>query len=110
MIIRSAFAGLVLLAASACTAMPGPSEPPGVSGPVMTEPTIVDRTGDAEPSCAAEAYQVLVGQRVGEIDRASLPVPNRVYGRGDMITMDFRMDRMNIVVGNDGLVQEVKCG
>jgi hypothetical protein len=65
---------------------------------------------DGSPGCPAAAYQVLVGQPIGEIHTDSLPSPRRIYGRGDMITMDYRADRLNIVTGNDGRVVEVKCG
>jgi hypothetical protein len=64
---------------------------------------------DPQP-CAAEAYQVLVGQPVGGVHTDSLPRPHRVYGPGDAVTMDYRPDRLNIVVGDDGTVAEVKCG
>ncbi|MFP4519383.1 MAG: I78 family peptidase inhibitor [Oceanicaulis sp.] len=65
---------------------------------------------DGSPSCPASAYQVLVGQPIGEIHTQSLPEPHRIYGRGDMVTMDHRPDRLNIVTGEDGAVVEVKCG
>ena len=65
---------------------------------------------DGAPTCPAAAYQVLVGQQIGEIHTASLPDPHRIYGRGDMVTMDYRPDRLNIVTGDGGAVIEVKCG
>lgn len=107
--LRILTAAVFALAASACATMTDSDEASG-AGPDASEPRIVDRTGDGLPECPSDAYQVLVGQRIVEIDRASLPVPNRVYGRGDMVTMDYRPDRLNIVVGNDERVQEVKCG
>ena len=107
-------AGAVLFAAAAtgCAAMPGPQtdlDATRETAPDGTEYNVVDRTGDAS-DCPAEAYQVLVGQQAGEIDRDSLPVPNRMYGPGDAVTMDYRPDRLNIVVRDEGTVVEVKCG
>lgn len=101
-------------AVTGCASMSEPIAPsdPDVSretGPDGSEYTVVDRTGDAS-DCPAEAYQVLLGQRAGEIARDNLPVPHRMYGRGDMVTMDYRADRLNIVVGEGGTVVEVKCG
>lgn len=61
-------------------------------------------------TCAAEAYQVLVGQPIGGVHTDSLPEPHRVYGLGDPVTMDYRPNRLNIVVGEDGAILEVKCG
>ncbi len=60
--------------------------------------------------CAADAYQHLVGQRIGELHTDSLPVPLRIYSTTDMVTMDFRVDRMNIIHTPQGEVIEVKCG
>lgn len=94
---------LVILAAgltlTACATTASTTNPNAGAGP-MPEP---------QP-CAAEAYQVLVGQPVGGVHTDSLPRPHRVYGLGDPVTMDYRPDRLNIVVGEDGVITEVKCG
>jgi hypothetical protein len=81
------------------------------------EPTIVDRTGDVTPpdtidvpTCAADQYQMLVGQLIGEVHTDSLPQPLRIYGPDQMVTMDYRPDRMNIVLDADDIVVEVRCG
>lgn len=103
MILRLTVAALMAFAATACAAMPG-------AAPDSAPPTAGDRAPGAGATCAADAYQVLVGQRAVEVDRASLPAPHRVYGPGDAVTMDYRPDRLNIVVGEDGTVVEVKCG
>ncbi|XBQ16013.1 MAG: I78 family peptidase inhibitor [Oceanicaulis sp.] len=108
-------AAMVLAALLAgCQTLPPPAS--DVSG----EPVIAGERGpdvgdgpmieDGSPSCPAAAYQVLVGQRIGEIHTESLPSPHRVYGRSDMITMDYRPERLNVVTGDDGAVIEVKCG
>ena len=79
-------------------------------------PIIIDRTGGGAisepdaPQCAAEAYQVLVGQPVSEVDTDSLPIPLRFYGPDQMVTMDYRPERMNIVLDADDVIVEVKCG
>lgn len=115
--------GAVLL--SGCQTMPGqdtPEDEPaydlaGDRGP-ETGPETAPDTGpsggpdvsDGSPSCPSAAYQVLVGQPIGEIHTDSLPSPRRIYGQGDMVTMDYRPDRLNIVTGDDGVVIEVKCG
>lgn len=75
------------------------------SGP--SDDMIIDP--DPQP-CAADTYQGLVGQKIGEVHTDSLPRPLRVYSVTDMITMDHRPDRMNIVVSVDGEVVEVSCG
>lgn len=99
--IRIVLMSAIALGLAACASVPG-TEP--------AQPPIVDRTGDTAPACAAGAYQVLVGQLIGEVHTESLPEPNRIYGQGDMITMDYRPDRLNVIVGDDGRVAEVRCG
>jgi hypothetical protein len=101
----SIFAAALLM--SACASMPeGEDDMP-----------IVDRTGDVLPGdgadalqCAADQYQMLVGQPIGEVHTDSLPQPLRIYGPDQMITMDHRPDRMNIVLDGDDIVVEVRCG
>ena len=68
--------------------------------------TIIDRS----TPCPADDFQALVGQKVDEIDRDSLPQPLRIYGPMDAITMDYRIDRMNIEFDDARMVVAVKCG
>ena len=69
-----------------------PGEDAPAAGPVAETPAQEDAR-----ACPAAAYQVLVGQPVGEIHTSSLPQPNRIYSFNDAITMDYRSDRLNIV-------------
>lgn len=111
MMIRACCAAVLAAAAAACATVP-PADDPLVTRETSadgTEYTVIDRTGSAA-DCPADAYQVLVGQRVGEIDRDSLPVPHRVYGPDDAITMDVRLNRLNIVFDSQNTVVEVRCG
>ncbi|MBI1265383.1 MAG: peptidase inhibitor I78 [Alphaproteobacteria bacterium] len=89
---------------TACQTMPVEPETPAAR-----EYPVIDNTGEAHV-CAAEQYQVLVGQRVDDIHTESLPSPRRVYAQGDMVTMDYRPDRLNIVTDARGVVIEVRCG
>ncbi len=106
--------GAGMLLAAACASI---EEPPMADEPPQSEgPPVIDRTGQGrivDPSrteCAADAYQVLVGQPISEVDTDSLPIPLRIYGPDQMITMDYRPDRMNIVLDEDDIVVEVRCG
>ncbi|KAL1992353.1 hypothetical protein VTN49DRAFT_4385 [Thermomyces lanuginosus] len=42
--------------------------------------------------------------------KKDLPASHRVVKPGDMTTMDFRPDRLNIHVDDDGTVRDVKFG
>lgn len=112
MIRITAFAlGALLLAG--CQTMAGSQEEayePGVIAGERGPQAGGDGNGDGSPSCAAAAYQVLVGQPISEVHADSLPSPHRIYARGDMVTMDYRPERLNVVTGDDGTVVEVKCG
>lgn len=60
--------------------------------------------------CAVARYRALIGQPIEEIDIDALPRPLRVYPTGSRITMDYRPERLNVVVGTDGNVVRVRCG
>lgn len=92
----AAFASLAMLAACATVAETG------------TGDEVVDLSDGRE--CPAQHFQMLVGQLRGEVDTSTLPVPYRMYGRDDAVTMDYRPDRMNVVVGENGRVERVVCG
>lgn len=104
--------GLIALsgfALSACAVLPDREGPGEVTSPEI-DVSRVDEDGPNERDCPAEQYQILVGQPREEIHVSSLPYPHRVYGERDMVTMDHRPDRMNVVVGDNGRVIEVTCG
>lgn len=42
--------------------------------------------------------------------KQELPKNHRVLGQDTMATMDFQPDRLNVHVGNDGVVRDVKLG
>jgi len=95
------------LAMTGCATM---SEEEDMPPPPVEQPEIIDRTGEEAGLCAAEDFQHLIGQRASEIHTGSLPHPYRIYGPNDAVTMDYRLDRMNIVTDADGLVIRVRCG
>ncbi len=63
-----------------------------------------------EHRCAAARHQKLIGQPWGEIDPAALPRPLRVYRFGSRISMDYRPERLNVVLDDAGRVLKVRCG
>ena len=79
-----------------------------VAGPGQTNVEVVELPDDRR--CAAAQHRALVGRPIADIDTDVLPKPLRVYPVGSRITMDYRPDRLNVVVGADGRVVKVKCG
>jgi hypothetical protein len=60
--------------------------------------------------CGAPGFQGLVGQS-GEIARMlELEQPVRVIEHDGMVTMDFRPDRINFELDEDGRITVVRCG
>lgn len=95
---RSALVVLALLAACAQPAPPASQTPPTTA-----------EEATAQDACHASRFRQLVGTAASAIDRSALPANTRVIMPGQMITMDFRADRLNIRVGPDGKVTELGC-
>lgn len=62
-----------------------------------------------EDPCGASGYRDLVGQNFAAV---TLPADlnARIIGPDTAVTMDFQPERLNIYVGEDGLVDRVSCG
>ena len=99
---RSALIALALLAACA------QPTPPASNTPAATPPNTAEQA-TAQDACRAGQYRALVGTQATAIDRSLLPANTRVILPGQMITMDFRADRLNIRVGPDGKVTSLGC-
>ena len=70
--------------------------------------------GTAQPlakgSCGAESRQHLVGTLAADLDQSTLPTFSRVIYPNTPVTMDYRLDRLNVHVGEDGKIDRVACG
>jgi len=86
---------LVLLGACAAPAPPGLPANPGQTN-----------HGD---TCGAARFAALIGARADRIDRAGLPPLTRIITPDMMVTQDFSPDRLNIMVGADGVIGSVRC-
>lgn len=60
-------------------------------------------------SCEAGKYQSLVGRNVGEVTPVA-GVVTRTLSPGQPATMDYRADRLNLMVDEKGFIQQVTCG
>ena len=93
------FAAAALLAATAACA-----HAPSATG----EPEATEEAAQAD-TCGMAAYERYVGRPVSEIDRATLPQGTRIITPDMAVTMDFRAERLNIMVGTDGRVGSLRC-
>lgn len=81
-------AGLLMLAA--CAPQAGPASPPGPD------------------ECGAAALSSLIGAPA-----AAAPAPSetvRVIRPGDAVTLDYRAERLNVEIGEDGRIERLRCG
>ena len=96
------FIGMALALATACAPPPPQSAPPQGAPPAPS---------DGPTECGAPALQRLVGRYRNEVPPRQPGRPQRVYARGDPITMDFSPHRLNIEYdGATGRIVRVYCG
>ena len=80
------------------------AEGDGVQDPL---PVIED---SSQVRCADMEFQRLIGQLITEVHTDSLPRPVRIYSTSDMVTQDYRPERLNIVHTDEGRISRVFCG
>jgi len=99
---RLLFLSVFLLAACQSTGTPT----------AVTEPTDAPSTSarSAEDPCGANKYQHIVGSPGGDIKDDMFPKGSRVLRPGMVMTMDYRSERLNVVIGNENTVERVYCG
>lgn len=75
------------------------------------EPAYVAPPPPAPPAdeCGAAGYQGLIGQPRSALTAMNFPLGTRVIGPEDMVTADFRPDRLNIEYGANGRITKVSC-
>jgi len=88
-------AGLAVLASACAT-------PPATPPDNPEDATQVD-------TCGIARFQHLIGTRADQIDRATLPQGTRVITPDMAVTMDFSAERLNIMVGTNGIVGSMRC-
>lgn len=110
--IRIAFSAAVLtISLAACAATPPSSG--AESGPVTGDSTPPVQAGGS--LCDAGKAQAAVGQAASAeaIEKARVDAGAgvaRVLKPGQMVTMEFRADRLNIDVDDNNNVKTVRCG
>jgi len=93
---RGALTALVLLSACAAQSPPAPA------------PDSAEAATQAD-TCGISRFRHLIGARADQIDRATLPPRTRIITPDMAVTMDFSAERLNIMVGTDGIVGSMRC-
>lgn len=70
--------------------------------------------GAKQPSqndpCGASGWQYLAGMPASALDKSALPKGARVLHPTTPMTRDYRLDRLNIHVSENGLISRITCG
>lgn len=69
-------------------------------------PVVTDR----EQECAAAQFEHLVGTSGDAIKESMFPQGTRILRPGMVMTMDYRADRLNVVINEEKKVDRVYCG
>jgi hypothetical protein len=83
-----------------------------VEGTDMPPLGLPDQPAAAEETdaCGASRYAALVGQPKAVVDQTALPAGTRVILPGTAVTMDFRAERLNVLIDGNAAVERVYCG
>jgi hypothetical protein len=65
---------------------------------------------DIVDACVAAELQDLVGQPAAVATAITFAVPVRIIEPGMAVTMDFNPQRLNIEIGEGGLIARIFCG
>ena len=70
-----------------------------------------EATQRPEPdTCQRAAHVSLVGTQGSAIEQSSLPAGARIICHNCAVTLDYRAERLNVELGADGKVANVRCG
>lgn len=69
----------------------------------------VPKPADPTDQCGAAGFQGLMGQPRAALDQLTLPTGTRVVGPDDMVTADYRTNRLNIEYDRKGVIHKIGC-
>jgi hypothetical protein len=98
------FAGVALLglAMSACT----PAGEPTAGPP----PGAVSGAPDGTDECGAKEHARLIGMPLSDPSVPEVSPKVRHIRPGDSVTEDYRVERLNIYVTGDDVIEKINCG
>ena len=100
---------LVLCSCSNSADSPGASTAAPAATPPAATPAVPEQACQVEPvqHVVGSKYTPELGEKVRELS-GSMVV--RVLHPGEVVTMEFRFDRVNITVDDAGAITQVTCG
>lgn len=78
------------------------------SPPALPAPDTAQEATEQD-TCGIARFRHLIGTPAAEIDRTTLPARTRIITPDMAVTMDFSAERLNIMVGTDGIVGSMRC-
>ena len=104
--IRAGFFALTLLAA-ACTPPTEEEADEPAQEPVAVAPTTREEA-TAQDTCGAAAYRAMIGTPIAAASFPATP-DIRVIMPDTPVTMDFRAERLNVIVDASGNITALEC-
>ena len=80
------------------------------SGPTSGQASVPAAAVNTSQPCAAEKFEHLVGISGDAVKESMFPQGTRILRPGMVMTMDYRGDRLNVVINESGSVDRVYCG
>ncbi len=113
--VRFALAACAVLAVSGCTSSPPTESSSSTDSPMPPAAAATTTPPMRTESCKADGAQQFVGRTatpeiVEQARMASGAKTARVLTPDQMITMEYRGDRLNVRVGTDNVIGSVGCG
>lgn len=65
---------------------------------------------DLTPNCQAEQFQQLVGKSADALNNVTLPAGVRILRPNMPATLDYRSNRMNVVIDEQNKIERINCG
>ncbi|HLT98967.1 MAG TPA: I78 family peptidase inhibitor [Burkholderiaceae bacterium] len=80
------------------------------SGPSGSQHASANAPSNTDDTCGSAKFSHLEGTSGENLNESMFPAGSRVLRPGMVMTMDYRGDRLNVVIDEAGKVDRVYCG
>ena len=101
---------LAAFATMACAAKPIGTDAPKAQPPIMDYPPPPAYQLDDNEQCPAAQLQNLVGKPKSAFNTLRLTGPIRFERPGQIVSMDYRLDRTRVSLNSKGIITAIRCG